>query len=88
MADHIAVTPNRWIPSPEIRKYIYRVLVGIGPILALYGVVTDAEFILWLGLAETILGSPVGALALANVPKETIVVPSAQAVEVDPITGL
>lgn len=85
MADHVAVTPNRWIPRPEVRKYIYRVLVAVGPVALLYGLVTDAELIVWLGLAETILASPVGALALANTPSGTVEVAP---VERDPITGL
>lgn len=85
MADHVAVTPNRWIPSPEVRKYIYRVLIALGPVALLYGLVTDAELVVWFGLAETVLGSPIGALALANTPAK------AQAptpTNVDPITGL
>ena len=86
MADHVAVTPNRWIPTPEIRKYIYRVLVAVGPVALLYGLVTDAELIVWLGLAETILATPVGLLAAANVPTQTATVVSET--KVDPITGL
>ena len=87
MAEHVAVTPNRWIPSPQVRRYIYRVLVALGPIALLYGLVTDAQLIVWLGLAETVLASPVGALALANTPRETAEV-AAPAVERDDITGL
>lgn len=87
MADHVAVTPNRWIPSPAVRRYIYRVLVAVGPVALAYGLLTDAEIIVWLGLAETILASPVGALALANVPRETAEV-AAPVVERDNITGL
>lgn len=85
MADHVAETPNRWIPSPEIRKYIYRVLVALGPVALLYGLLTDAEIAVWFGVAETILGSPIGALALVNTPAKA---QTPTPTNVDPITGL
>lgn len=87
MADHVAVTPNRWIPRPNVRKYIYKVLVATGPLLALYGLVSDAEFIVWLGIAETVLGSPVAALALVNTPTKEVAVPAAPVVR-DDLTGI
>lgn len=69
MAEHAAVTPNKWIPSPEIRKYIYRVIAAFGPIAIAYGFITDTELVLWLGFIETVLVTPVGVLAAANTPK-------------------
>lgn len=62
-------TPNRWIPRPEIRKYVYGVLAAIGPLVILYGGASADEVALWLGLGATILGTPAGALAAANVPR-------------------
>ena len=67
MADHAA--PNRYIPSPKVRAYVYRVLVAAGPVVLLYGLLTAEEIAVWLGLGATIL-SPGGALAAANTPKE------------------
>lgn len=62
-------TPNRWIPRPEIRKYVYAVLAAIGPIVVFYGLATAEEVALWLGVGATILGTPTGALAAANTPR-------------------
>ena len=62
-------TPNRWIPRPEIRKYVYAVLAAIGPIVVFYGLATAEEVALWLGVGATILGTPTGALAAANMPR-------------------
>lgn len=62
-------TPNRWIPRPEIRKYVYAVLAAVGPIVVFYGLATTEEVALWLGIGATILGTPTGALAAANVPR-------------------
>ena len=67
MAEHEA--PSRYVPSPKVRAYIYRVLVAAGPVVLLYGLLSAEEIAVWLGLGATIL-SPGGALAAANTPKE------------------
>lgn len=64
------VTPNRWIPSPEVRGYIYKVLAAAGPLLAAYGILEASDFSLWLALAGTILGAGGNILASANTPKQ------------------
>jgi hypothetical protein len=69
LADHEATTPNKWIPSPAVRRYLYQVLAAFGPIAVVSGWVTQDQFILWLGFAGTVLATPVGALAAANTPK-------------------
>lgn len=66
MAEHAA--PNRWVPSPKVRAYIYRCLVAAGPVVLLYGLATAEEIAVWLGLGATIL-APGSALAAANTPK-------------------
>lgn len=63
------ITPNKWIPSPEVRGYIYRVLAAAGPLLAAYGLLSPSDFSLWLALAGTILGAGGNILASANTPK-------------------
>jgi hypothetical protein len=68
MADHAAETPNKWVPSPKVRGYIYRVLVAAGPVCLFYGVLTAEEVAVWLGFGGTVL-APAGVLALANTPK-------------------
>lgn len=64
-----AAVPNRWIPSPAARRWLYGVLTAAGPLVVFYGLMTAQEVVLWLGLGATILGTPVGALASANTPK-------------------
>jgi hypothetical protein len=70
LADHEAVTPNKWIADPKVRQYVYKVLAAFGPIAILYGWVSQEQFVLWLGFAGTVLATPVGALAAANTPSK------------------
>lgn len=63
-------TPNRWIPRPGIRLWLFRTLAALGPIVAFYGLMSHEEIALWLGAGGTILGTPAGALASANVPRD------------------
>ncbi|QIN94319.1 holin [Arthrobacter phage BlueFeather] len=67
MADHAA--PSRWIPSPKVRAYVYRVAVAAGPLVLFYGWMSAEEVALWLGLGGTALALP-SALALVNTPKD------------------
>lgn len=62
-------TPNRWIPRPELRKYLYAVLAAVGPLVVFYGLATAEEVALWLGIGATVLGTPTGALAAVNTPR-------------------
>lgn len=68
MADHRSTTPNVYVPSPQLRRYLYRVFLALGPVLTAHGVVTGADFTLYAGLAGVVLDVPL-ALALANTPK-------------------
>jgi hypothetical protein len=43
------------MPSAKARAYLYRVLLAISPLVAFYGLLTDAELVLWLGIASTVL---------------------------------
>jgi hypothetical protein len=62
------LVPARFIPSPRLRAYVYRVLVAAGPVAVFYGLLSGEEVALWLGFGGTVL-SPAGLLALANTPK-------------------
>lgn len=64
-----ADVPNRWIPNPAARRWLYGVLTAAGPLVVFYGLASAQEVVLWLGLGATILGTPAAALASANVPK-------------------
>lgn len=63
-------TPNRWVPRPELRAWLYRILAAAGPVVVFYGLATSEEVALWIGLGGTILATPAGALASANTPKD------------------
>lgn len=62
-------TPNKWIPNEKVRLYIFGILVALGPLVAFYGLATNEEIALWIGVGGTILGSPGAALAARNVPR-------------------
>lgn len=68
MPRHSTDTPNRFVPSPAARRYIYRLALALAPALVAHGVLTGTELTLWLGVLEAALSLPVG-LALANTPK-------------------
>lgn len=68
MADHRSTTPNVWVPSPGVRRYLYRVFLALGPVLSAHGIITGEDFTLYAGLAGVVLDVPL-ALALANTPK-------------------
>lgn len=63
-------TPNKWIPSPDVRRWVFRVVAAAGPIIVFYGLATAEEVALWLGLGATILGTPAASLASVNVPRD------------------
>lgn len=61
-------TPNKWVPSPEARVWIYGVLAAAAAVATGYGVLTAEQGGLWLSLGAAVLG--VGnLLAARNVPK-------------------
>lgn len=43
------------MPSERTRAYIYRVLLAVSPVVAFYGLLSDDELALWLGVASTVL---------------------------------
>jgi hypothetical protein len=71
MADHRAdtETPNRWIPDPTIRKYLYGVVLAMIPVLVAFGLISPDQVQLWLNLAAAVLGLGTTVLAAANTPK-------------------
>lgn len=62
-------TPNVWVPSPEVRLWLYRVLAAAGPLLVFYGFATAEEVALWLGVGGTVLGTVPLTVAAKNVPR-------------------
>ena len=43
------------MPSEQIRAYIYRLLMAAGAIAMFYGMITNEELAVWLGLASVAL---------------------------------
>lgn len=41
--------------TPEVRGWIYRVLIAVGAILVTYGVVSADELAVWLGVVVALL---------------------------------
>lgn len=62
-------TPNKWIPSPAVRAWLYGVCVALGALAVGYGIVTAEQGGLWLALAGAILGTG-NALAARNTPHD------------------
>jgi len=65
MAEHAAETPNRWVPSPKVRRYLYRVVLALGALALFYGYVSGESLPLFLALAAAMLDI---TLADANTP--------------------
>lgn len=67
---YASATPNKWIPNPDVRRWLFRTLATAGPLVVFYGLATAEEVALWLGLGATILGTPAATLASVNVPSD------------------
>lgn len=50
--------------TPEVRGYIYRVLIAVGAIVAAYGWVSSDQVAQWLGLLAVVLN----VMPAANTP--------------------
>lgn len=56
---------NRYMPTPAVRAWIYGVLAAAAPLAVVYGLLTEQEVALWLGVVSAALGN---GLALLNTP--------------------
>lgn len=52
--------------SEAVRGYIYRILAAVGVVLVFYGVISQEELALWLGVAVTVLQTGGNILASFN----------------------
>lgn len=57
---------NRLKLSPQVRGYIYTILTAAAPLAVGYGILTDEEVSLWLGLAFALLGLGTAAIFTPN----------------------
>lgn len=70
MPDHASSTPNRWIPTPAIRKSIYGAASALGAVLLIYGIVSQDQLNAWLQLVASVVTLGSGALAFVNTPSK------------------
>ncbi|QTF71769.1 phage holin [Arthrobacter woluwensis] len=66
MGRHATQTPNRLVPSPRARRWLYGVLAAAAPLGVSYDLVTGQQAGLWLSLGAAVLG----VVAIANTPSE------------------
>lgn len=62
-------TPNRWVPSPAVRTWLYSIIAAAVPLLVLLGVVTVDIGAHVLNIAAALLAIGGLALAAGNTPK-------------------
>lgn len=55
----------------HVRKYIYAILIALGPLAVFYGVVSDVEAALWIGVGATVLAVPGSSLALTHLTPDS-----------------
>lgn len=55
------------MPTPAMRAWIYGVLAAAAPLAVVYGLLTEQEVALWLGVISAALGN---GLALLNTPNK------------------
>lgn len=58
---------NHIITNPQIRAYIYGIMIAAGAVALVYGLVNAEQLGVWLALGGAVLGLSNG-LALANTP--------------------
>lgn len=63
------ITPNRWVPSPAVRAWLYGIIAAAVPLLVLLGVFSTEVGAHVLNIAAAFLA--IGGLALAakNTPR-------------------
>lgn len=67
--DHGLSIPNRYIPSPAARAWIYGVVAAVLALLVAVGVIAPDVSGHILGIASAVLGIAVSGLALSNTPR-------------------
>ena len=50
------------------RAWIYRILLALQPLVVAYGVATETEAVLWVGVASAVLGTGLAAINTSTNP--------------------
>jgi hypothetical protein len=45
-----------WLKNPDNRAWIYNVSLAVVPVVVVYGLLTETEAAVWLGLIQAVLG--------------------------------
>lgn len=48
--------------TPQVRAWIYRILISVAPLVVFYGLMTQEAVALWIALVATFLGTGMAAL--------------------------
>lgn len=62
-------TPNKWVPRPELRAWLYGIGIAAAAVLIGYGIITAEQGDLWVSLLGAILGVS-NAVAARNLPRQ------------------
>lgn len=54
----------------NVRRYVYSLLTPVAALAVFYGLMSEAEVSLWIGLGGVVLLGSEGALAAVNTPAE------------------
>lgn len=65
-----ADTPNAWIHSPELRRYVYLAVAAIVAGLIVFGLITQEQVEQWVQTTIAVLGIITALLAARNVPSK------------------
>jgi hypothetical protein len=50
------------------RAWIYRILLAVQPLVVAYGIATEEQTVLWVGVASAVLGTGLAALNTSTSP--------------------
>lgn len=69
-ADAGALTvPNRWVPSPGVRAWVYSIIAAVVPLLVVLGILTPDVGGHVLTIAAAVLATGGAVLAAKNTPR-------------------
>lgn len=69
MSEQYLEVPNRMVPSPALRNWVYGVLIAVGGLLVALGVLQDEVWVQVVNVLAAVFVIGGGALARANTPE-------------------
>jgi hypothetical protein len=65
---YIPRNPKEPTMNEATRAWIYRILLAIQPLVVAYGVATETEAVLWIGVASAVLGTGLATFNTSTSP--------------------